>query len=292
MSYQITVTESAPHTVLKLHRQVRAEHTGEDLADGMRELFDQARSAKLWPVGPPATTYFDALEPGKAVNVEFTVPIGHAPPGSNAPTVEVATQPPRLVAHTRHRGDYRGIASAYQAIDDWIRSSRYRAAGPPTEIYLVGPDTTTDPRELLTEIRIPVTPALSLAVRLDVPFAEAVARTRRALGDQGFGVLTEIDVRATLQEKLGVEFEDYLILGACNPPLAHRALRIDRQLGLLMPCNVVIRGDNGHILVEATDPDVLVRVTEQPALRPIATEMRSKLAAALYALRAEPAGAR
>lgn len=104
-------------------------------------------------------------------------------------------------------------------------------------------------------------------------------------------MLTEINLRATMREKLDEEIEDYVILGACNPPLAHQALRVDRQVGLLLPCTVVVRVEGDHILVEALDPDVLVRATDLPALRPIAAEARGRLAAALAALR-EPSGRR
>lgn len=123
-----------------------------------------------------------------------------------------------------------------------------------------------------------------MTTRLRAPFAEAVERVRGALKDQGFGVLTEIDVRATLREKLGEEMEDYLILGACNPPLAHRALQVDRQIGLLLPCNVVVRSDRGETAVEALDPQVMVSVSGQPALEPVAKEATRRLAAALEAL--------
>src|SRR5690242_18068445 len=106
--------------------------------------------------------------------------------------------------------------------------------------------------------------SIALSTRLNTSFPEAVERTRNALAEQGFGVLTEIDMKATLKAKLGEEMEDYLILGACNPPLAHRAVNVDRQIGLLLPCNVVVRSDpdeSGTVLVEAMDPQVLVDVT-------------------------------
>ncbi|MER7701495.1 DUF302 domain-containing protein [Kitasatospora sp. NPDC097605] len=123
-----------------------------------------------------------------------------------------------------------------------------------------------------------------IPVTLDLPFAETVERVRGALAEQGFGVLTEIDVRATLRAKLGEEIEDYLILGACNPPLAHRALQADRRIGLLLPCNVVVRADGGRTVVEAMDPQVMVRVSGQPALEAVADEAATRLRAALAAL--------
>ena len=129
-----------------------------------------------------------------------------------------------------------------------------------------------------------------ISIRMAAPFAEAAARTREALRAQGFGVLTEIDVRATLREKLGEEMEDYLILGACNPPLAHRALTADRAIGLLLPCNVVIRTEDGQSVVEALDPQVMVTVTGREDLQPVAGEAADRLRAALDSLRAGPAG--
>ncbi|MFE4087269.1 DUF302 domain-containing protein [Streptomyces albogriseolus] len=117
-------------------------------------------------------------------------------------------------------------------------------------------------------------------------FDTAVAAVRRALADQGFGVLTEIDVTATLKAKLDHDMEEYLILGACNPPLAHRALEADRSIGLLLPCNVVVRRDGDHMLVQALDPGTMVTLTGLDALGPVAEEATARLDAALAALSA------
>jgi uncharacterized protein (DUF302 family) len=124
-----------------------------------------------------------------------------------------------------------------------------------------------------------------IATTLDTDFANAVARTRAALATQGFGVLTEIDVAATMKTKLDIDMPAYLILGACNPPLAHQAITADASIGLLLPCNVVVRdlGD-GKVLVEAMNPDVMVTATGNSELEPVAAQAREKLSAALSAL--------
>jgi len=126
-------------------------------------------------------------------------------------------------------------------------------------------------------------------VTLDAPFAEAVTRVRAALAAHGFGVLTEIDVTATMRAKLGEEMEDYVILGACNPPFARQALGIDRSVGLLLPCNVVVRAADGGTLVEALDPQAMVTLTGRAELQPVADEVARRLAAALVEL--SPGGA-
>jgi uncharacterized protein (DUF302 family) len=133
---------------------------------------------------------------------------------------------------------------------------------------------------------------LGLSTTLHTSFDDAVARTRDALSQQGFGVLTEIDMRATLKAKLGADMEDYLILGACNPPLAHQAVSIDRQIGLLLPCNVIVRRDPASdeaIIVEAMNPQLMVQVTDEPALQPIAAQASTKLRAAIDSLDHAPA---
>ena len=128
---------------------------------------------------------------------------------------------------------------------------------------------------------------IALSTTLHTSFDDAVERTRQALAEQGFGILTEIDMKATLKAKLGEDMENYLILGACNPPLAHRAVNVDRQIGLLLPCNVVVRADpmtEDTVLVEAMDPQVLVDVTGEAELRPVADEVATKLRAAIDSL--------
>jgi uncharacterized protein (DUF302 family) len=130
-----------------------------------------------------------------------------------------------------------------------------------------------------------ITMKYDLSITLDLPYEKAVDAVRAALKDQGFGVLTEIDVRATMREKLDVEMEPYVILGACNPPLAHRALEADRMIGLLLPCNVVVRADGDtRSLVQALDPQVMITVPEREELRPVADEAGKRIRAALDSL--------
>ncbi|MEO6702655.1 MAG: DUF302 domain-containing protein [Jatrophihabitantaceae bacterium] len=125
----------------------------------------------------------------------------------------------------------------------------------------------------------------AMTVTLDTGYADAVERTRAALAEQGFGVLTEIDVAATMKAKLNADLLPQIILGACNPPLAHRALGLEPSIGLLLPCNVVVRSiDETHTLVEAMDPAVMVTATGNPELEPVATEARAKLSAAIESL--------
>jgi uncharacterized protein (DUF302 family) len=124
--------------------------------------------------------------------------------------------------------------------------------------------------------------------KVGLPYAEAVERTREALREQGFGVLCEIDVKRTMKEKRGIDFRPYVILGACNPPLAHRALSADLGIGLLLPCNVVVydNGD-GTSRVEAMDPEAaLGLVGNNPEVAEVAREARSRLKRAIEAVTA------
>lgn len=126
---------------------------------------------------------------------------------------------------------------------------------------------------------------IALTTRTDVPFTETVEQVREALAAQGFGVLTEIDVQATMKTKLDIDVEPYLILGACNPPLAHQALTAEPEIGLLLPCNVTVRTDAGRTVVQAMNPQLMVSVVDQPALQGVADEAALRLRAALDSLR-------
>jgi uncharacterized protein (DUF302 family) len=121
-------------------------------------------------------------------------------------------------------------------------------------------------------------------ITVTLPYEQAVARVRDELAAQGFGVLTEIDVQATLRAKRGVEMEPYLILGACNPDLAHQALELDRNIGVLLPCNVVVRAAAAGTQVQILDPNVMAAVTGREDIAPIATEAARRLQAVLDAL--------
>jgi len=123
-------------------------------------------------------------------------------------------------------------------------------------------------------------------VLLDEPVSEVIPRVKEALKAQGFGVLTEIDVQATLREKIGAETEPYVILGACNPRLAHRALELEPDVGLLLPCNVVVRTHEGRTVVSALDPGVIAELADHPDLKLIAEEATRLLDAALESLTA------
>lgn len=125
---------------------------------------------------------------------------------------------------------------------------------------------------------------IALSTTTTLTFDDAVAATRAALAEHGFGVLTEIDVQATMKAKLDADMEPYLILGACNPPLAHQALGVDPSIGLLLPCNVVVRRADGVTVVQAMDPQLLVDVMHEPALKAVADEAAQRLSNALALL--------
>jgi uncharacterized protein (DUF302 family) len=125
---------------------------------------------------------------------------------------------------------------------------------------------------------MPAAIGYTLTTTTSAPFADAVERVRAELKEEGFGVLCEIDVQATLREKLGVEQEPYTILGACNPTLAHQALSAEPRLGTLLPCNVVVYRHGGETHVSAVDAERMLSIVGNDELAPIARQVREKLA--------------
>ncbi len=126
----------------------------------------------------------------------------------------------------------------------------------------------------------------SHAIELDRDFDEVLARTREALAAEGFGVLTEIDVQATMKAKLDVDREPYIILGACNPPLAHQALEVEPELGVLLPCNVVVYRTGGRTRVSAVAADQMLGMVGNPGLKPVAAEVGARLSRMLADIQA------
>ena len=141
---------------------------------------------------------------------------------------------------------------------------------------------------MTTQLEIPYGHSETVALTYEA----AVQATRDALAQEGFGVLTEIDVRATLKKKIDVDFRPYVILGACNPTLAHRALSAESAIGLLLPCNVIVHAGDvpGTSVVAVLDPEVQLGVTGRTDLKPLAAEVKTKLLRALNAVKAKEHG--
>lgn len=120
-------------------------------------------------------------------------------------------------------------------------------------------------------------PSYGFGTHLALPLDKALERVTAALKEEGFGVLTTIDVKQTMKQKLDVDFEPYLILGACNPPLAHRALEAEHDIGLLLPCNVIVHQHGDETRVEIADPVAMLGIAPNPALNDVAQEARARL---------------
>ncbi|MBI3580727.1 MAG: DUF302 domain-containing protein [Nitrospinae bacterium] len=124
-----------------------------------------------------------------------------------------------------------------------------------------------------------------ISKKLSISYDEAEKKVREKLKEQGFGVLTEIDVKRTVKEKLNADFRRYVILGACNPPFAHQALSLETEIGLMMPCNVIVyEPDDGGSVVAAIDPAKAMGAVKNDALRPLAASVRAKLVAVINAM--------
>jgi uncharacterized protein (DUF302 family) len=128
----------------------------------------------------------------------------------------------------------------------------------------------------------------TMSTTINRPYAEAVEATRAALAEQGFGILTEIDLAATMRAKLDVEIAPQVILGACRPPLAYEAIQVDPSIAAVLPCNVVVRSvEEGTTVVEAFDPDAMMGLADDHALDSVAADAKQRLTAALAALSEE-----
>src|SRR5690606_25002641 len=158
------------------------------------------------------------------------------------------------------------------------RSARRAARGPPPASLLVGPSNEI-PRTVGDHLMIEQTTRYGIGTTVEMDYAQAVERTKEELAREGFGVLSEIDIAATLKKKLDADFRPYVILGACNPPLAHRALSAERDLGLLLPCNVVVYASDepGRSVVAAMDPEAALELTGNPEVREVAREVKERL---------------
>jgi uncharacterized protein (DUF302 family) len=130
------------------------------------------------------------------------------------------------------------------------------------------------------------TTSYEMATAVSVPYEEAVRRTREELAREGFGILWEIDVEATMRQKLGTGFRPYVILGACNPPLAYQALSAERDIGLLLPCNVIVYAadEPGTSVVAALDPVAALSLTHNERIAPLAAEVKARLERVLAAV--------
>ena len=135
---------------------------------------------------------------------------------------------------------------------------------------------------------ITATSKYGIGTTVALDYGHAVDRVKEALAAEGFGILSEIDVAAVMKKKLDVDFPSYVILGACNPPLAHRALTAERDIGLLLPCNVIVYADDtpGRSVVAAMDPVVALEVTGNASIRPLAEDVKRRLTRALEAVEA------
>jgi LmbE family N-acetylglucosaminyl deacetylase/uncharacterized protein (DUF302 family) len=265
----VSLDELAGH-VLRVIREEQPTHLLVFDPDGVTGHPDhrratQAALAAARATGLPVLAWVLPSAVARRLNTEFGTSFTGRAPAELDITLTVSRQR-QWRAISRHRS---------QAIDNPVLRRRLELLGDREHLRLIHPSTMKGDHTM----------SYGFTVRLPAPFAPTVERVRTALKEQGFGVLTEIDVQATLREKIGAHMEQYLILGACNPPLAQRALDADRDIGLLLPCNVVVRAAGPDAtVVQALDPQIMVQVSGVPELKDIADEAATRLRAALDAL--------
>lgn len=285
MTYEVALHESAPHTVLTIRRTLRSDRAGDDIRDGMTDLYRLVRTLGLLPVGPPATTYHGDFRSGAATEVELVLPVEAA--GASDDDFTLRRTEPRCYASTCHYGDYAGIGAAYRALDDWLRRSGLQVTGPPTEIYRIAPDEAVTPADLLTEIRVPVM-STTLSVRIPRPVTVVARAVREALRDCDFEILYERPVPAETSRRGCPGTAEHLLLGAFDPALAASTARANGRITPLLPCDITVRQVNSSTVVETADPRLLVECSGQPALEPAAEHLGERLIAVLAAVAHAP----
>ncbi|WP_051164322.1 GyrI-like domain-containing protein [Nocardia testacea] len=281
MAYQVDLHESDPHTVLTIRRTVRSDRAGDDIRDGMTDLYRLVRTLGLLPVGPPATTYHGDFRSGAATEVELILPVEAA--GTSDGEFTLRRTEPRCYARTCHYGDYADIGTAYRALDEWLRHSGLQAIGPPTEVYRIAPDQAVTPADLLTEIRVPVT-STTLRVRIPRSIPVVVRAVREALRDCDFEILYELPVPAETSRRARAGTTEHLLLGAFDPALAASAARANGRITPLLPCDITVRHADSSTVVETADPRLLVECSGQPALGPAAEQVGERLISVLAAV--------
>ncbi|MGW0002796.1 GyrI-like domain-containing protein [Nocardia grenadensis] len=281
MAYRVDLHESAPHTVLTIRRTVRSDRAGDDIRDGMTDLYRLVRTLGLLPVGPPATTYHGDFRSGSATEVDLVLPVEAA--GTADGEFTLRHTEPRCYARTCHYGDYASIGAAYRALDDWLRYSGLQATGPPTEIYRIAPDQAVTPADLLTEIRVPVT-STWLSVRIPRSVAVVARAVREALRDCDFEIVYELQVPAETSPRARADTAEHLLVGAFDPTLATSAVRANGRIIPLLPCDITVRQADSSTVVETADPRSLVECSGQPALGPAAEQLGERLIAVLTAV--------
>ncbi|PSR69670.1 hypothetical protein C8258_00825 [Nocardia sp. MDA0666] len=281
MDYRVDVCEVPPQALLRLPRAIRTDRPGEDITAGMRELFATVARSGLTASGPTAITYTDTERSAVATSVDFRVPVEPAAELSLASGAEVLVTPGTTVARACHHGGYRDLGAAYRSLAEWVDRNAYRIIGPPTEVYLVGPDEVSDPRQLVTEIRLPVAPSPTIVTRVFSDFETALDRTRNALRSNGFAILAEVDLNTARYDGRTRRLAHHTILEVCRRNLLVAELADDDRADMIVPHPVVVRERCETVVVEAVDPAIWARALGDEELLALAADSRRHLIAAI-----------
>ncbi|WP_094025057.1 GyrI-like domain-containing protein [Nocardia cerradoensis] len=281
MDYRVDVCEVPPQALLRLPRAIRTDRPGADITAGMRELFATVARSGLTASGPTAITYTDTERSAVATSVDFRVPVEPAAELSLASGAEVLVTPGTTVARACHHGGYRDLGAAYRSLAEWVDRNAYRIIGPPTEVYLVGPDEVSDPRQLVTEVRLPVAPSPTIVTRVLADSGTALDRTRNALRSNGFTILAEVDLNTARYDGRTRRLAHHTILEVCRRNLLVAELADDDGADMIVPHPVVVRERCETVVVEAVDPAIWARALGNEELLTLAADSRRHLIAAI-----------